>query len=106
VDDIPKLQIDTSHIEGRLELRVAGEIDMLTATELTEALTQLAAKDGQVTVDLGDVTFIDSSGLRALFAFASSTNGNGPLRVVNASPTVLRTLQIVGMTDVPQIEVD
>ena len=51
------------------------------------------------------MTFMNSTGLHALFTFASGTNGNGPVRIVNPSRTVLRTMQIVGMTAVPQIEI-
>jgi anti-sigma B factor antagonist len=45
---------------------VVGEIDLATAPRLAETLVQFA--NGSVTVDLTDVTFIDSSGLNALVA--------------------------------------
>jgi anti-anti-sigma factor len=106
VATISKLQIDTNHIDGGVLLSVAGEIDMASAPELKEALAQLASKDGRVTVDLDDVTFMDCAGLHVLYTFALSTNGSGPVRVVNASRTILRIMQIVGMTSVPQIELE
>jgi anti-sigma B factor antagonist len=103
---ISKLRIDTEHLEEGVLLSVAGEIDMASAPELTVSLARLDPKDGSVTVDLDAVTFMDCAGLHALSTFASSMNGNGPVRVLNASPTVVRIMKIVGMTDVPQIQLD
>jgi anti-sigma B factor antagonist len=106
VDRITKLRIETKHTDGQgAVLSVGGEIDLASAPQFREALAQVAAEKISVTIDLTGVTFMDSTGLHALFTFASATNGNGPVRVVNPSRTVLRTMQIVGMTDVPQIEV-
>ena len=106
VDTITKLRIETKHTDGQGAIvSIAGEIDLASAPQFKEALEQVAVEKVPVTVDLAEVTFMDSSGLHALFTFAASSNGNGPVRVVNPSRTILRTMQIVGMTAVPQIEV-
>ena len=106
MDTITKLRIETKHTDGQGAIvSVAGEIDLASAPQFKEALDQAAAEKIPVTIDLAEVTFMDSTGLHALFTFASSSNGNGPVRVVNPSRTILRTMQIVGMTAVPQIEV-
>jgi len=106
VDNITKLRIETKRTEGQVAVvTVAGEIDLASAPQLKEALDRVAAERTSVTIDLAEVTFMDSSGLHVLFRFASAANGSGPVRIVNASRTVLRTMQIVGMTAVPQIEV-
>ena len=109
VDRITNLRIETKHTDGEGDgqgavLSVAGEIDLASAPQFKEALDQVAAEKVSVTIDLAEVTFMDGTGLHALFTFASGTNGNGPVRIVNPSRTVLRTMQIVGMTAVPQIE--
>ncbi|MGZ8614943.1 MAG: hypothetical protein ACXWX4_09730 [Actinomycetota bacterium] len=52
------------------------------------------------------MTFIDSNCLHALLEFATvSFNGNGPLRIANPSRTVLRVMDIVGMTQLAHIQV-
>jgi anti-anti-sigma factor len=86
---------------------VGGEIDLANASELAEMLEPLRQSGSPVTVDLADVTFIDSSGLHALLEFAArSVNGNGPLTIANPSRTALRVMEIVGMTDVAGILVE
>jgi anti-anti-sigma factor len=45
---------------------VSGEVDIASAPTLAETLVQFG--DGDVIVDLSDVTFIDASGKRAILA--------------------------------------
>ncbi|MFB7175712.1 STAS domain-containing protein [Streptomyces sp. NPDC056254] len=49
-------------------LTVAGELDMDTAQDLTEAADAIELHGQTLTLDLSAVTFIDSSGLNALLA--------------------------------------
>jgi hypothetical protein len=51
-------------VPGGHHVTVTGEIDMQTAPQLAETLLQFA--NGAVTVDLRNVTFMDSSGVHAL----------------------------------------
>lgn len=86
--------------------RVGGEIDFANSPELAELLKPLGTSAGPVTVDLSDVTFIDSNGLHALLEFAThSLNGTGPLTIANPSRTALRVMDIVGMTKLAHLRV-
>src|SRR4051812_50123508 len=53
---------------GRARVKVTGEVDLFTAPELKGALRDLIA-DGatDLTVDLRAATFLDSTGISALF---------------------------------------
>lgn len=48
-----------------------GEIDLAAAAQLDEALSSAAAGDGQVTVDLRAVDYLDTAGIRVLFDHAA-----------------------------------
>ena len=85
-------------------VRLVGEIDMHTVPRLEAAFGEVLSAGAPVSVDMADVTFIDSSGLHLLTRVASSLNGTGPLSLVNVSPHVLRVMQIVGMDALPSIE--
>jgi stage II sporulation protein AA (anti-sigma F factor antagonist) len=76
-------------------LHVFGEVDMLSSPLLFAAVTE-RAESGVVVVDLTGVTFIDSSGLHALTRLRSSLPG---MRVADASPSVLRILEITGLVE-------
>ena len=61
-------RVDEGH---RTRVLVGGEIDIATAAELRSAL-ELAVRPGitDLVIDLTDVTFMDSSGVRALLLAA------------------------------------
>jgi anti-anti-sigma factor len=86
-------------------LRLVGELDLLTAPDLEAALD--ACTDGKtVTLDLAELTFIDSSGLHLISRYAESKNGNGPLRLVNVPSNIRQVVRITRLHDHPRIEIE
>lgn len=77
---------------------------MSTAPRLSDALAELES-DGEVVLDLQELTFIDSTGIHAIFTHALSRAGRPPLVLANPSHEVLRTLEILGIADHPQLDV-
>jgi anti-anti-sigma factor len=85
-------------------LRLIGELDMATVNQLTTAL-ETVSRNGPVTLDLAQLTFIDSTGLHAIMQFASSQNGSGPVILAGPSATARRALEIAGLEGHPGVEV-
>jgi anti-anti-sigma factor len=86
-------------------LMVTGEIDMLTGPVFAEFLdAELALRPRHLVVDLAEVTFFGSHGVRALLAaierFGRRDNGSTRLHVgLDGNRFVARTLQITGLTE-------
>jgi anti-sigma B factor antagonist len=82
-------------------LVVKGEIDVHTASALEEAVRQTFTSGGRrVALDFGDVSFIDSSGLRSLIALQQEAQGGGgTLRLSRASRPVRRLLEVTALLD-------
>lgn len=77
---------------------VNGEVDAASSDALRSAIFDVIEK-GQphVAVDMADVAFIDSSGLRVLIgSFKAAEAAGGKLRVTNPSDAVVRLLEITG----------
>lgn len=75
-------------------------VDAHTVDALVAQLEQLDG-DSDVRVDCSAVTFMDSSGLRALLAAHNRLAGSGgSVRVVDASPFVRRLLDVAGLAPV------
>lgn len=85
-------------------LHLMGEIDLATCDDLRRALESALRADRKVIVDMGEVTFIDASGLRVILSVSESLNGSGPLKLINAS-RVARLLELVGLSELPCIDV-
>jgi anti-anti-sigma factor len=77
-------------------LKASGELDLATAPRLTEALLRTPVR-GEVSLDLSEISFLDSSGVHAILAFARSRNGSGQLVILNPSEPVARVLEIAGI---------
>ena len=93
-----QLQIDRSDQPGWAILSPSGEIDLATVGQLEDALTASMGNDTDVAVDLTGVTFMDSTGLRALLAANQNLSESGHrLALVVAGGPVDRLLDISGV---------
>ena len=81
-------------------LTAVGVLDIATTPELRTRLDEaLADGPDALTVDLTDVTFIDSSGLRSLLgASRRADERSGQVVLRSPSPAVQRLLEITGTT--------
>jgi len=92
--------------QGWARLRVRGELDLSTAADLLDALNESAPQAPVVTVDLGEVTFIDSAGLRALLSLRGEPVADPPRRVrlVAISDRDLGLLELCGVLGAFEVE--
>ena len=80
-------------------LVVHGDIDIAGGPILDRAILEREPTTADVVIDLGDVSFIDSSGLRSLLGAAQrarARDGRGVLRTVR--PEITRLLEITATT--------
>ncbi len=81
-------------------LSLSGELDVAVADQAAVRLKQhLVGVDGAVVIDLGQVTFMDSSGLRLLLDLRQTTFGLGVrLYLSRLSLPVQRLLDVAGLS--------
>jgi anti-anti-sigma factor len=78
---------------GVVLLELRGEFDVAAAPAARERLEQARAQRPRgVVLDLGDVTFADSSALRELLRADAALRGDGSLLVIAAVPPVVERL--------------
>ena len=85
-------------------LRLAGELDMATSEVLLDAI-RARGHGVPVTLDFSGVTFMDSSGLRALLEAAKDRQGDGAVVILDPSPQVRRVLDISLPDGAPGLDV-
>lgn len=80
---------------------VAGELDAASAPALAALIDPLVAKDvPSVVINLAEVTFMDSSGLRTLVRAANEAKASGgSLVLARASGAVIRLLEVTGLVE-------
>jgi anti-sigma B factor antagonist len=81
-------------------LRVTGEVDLYTAPMLRERIRELATAGAvHLIADLGQVDFLDSTGLGVLVGgLKRLREDGGSLALVINTPRILRIFQITGLT--------
>ncbi len=95
------LQVRPTWIDRVLVLSVSGDIDALTAPQLTEAiLTALADQPDAMVVDLSDVDFLASAGMSVLVLAHEQVTRTVGFAVVADGPSTSRILKLVQLDQV------
>jgi anti-anti-sigma factor len=83
-----------------LVLAVSGEVDLATAPDLEEAVTAAVSTTGAqaVRIDLAQVSFMDSTGLRVLLSGRQAAEQRGlAFTVANPQPHLLKVMRVTGI---------
>ena len=79
-------------------VEAVGEVDLGNSDQLAESATAAGAGGGGVVLDMSGVTFMDSSGLKALL-LATRDLGAGLAVVVTPGSSVERLIVLAGVAD-------
>ena len=82
---------------GNPVISLAGEIDLATAGAMASALGPWLRAGGPLTLDLSEVTFMDSTGLHALVRAAATLGGRGCIIVHGAHGSVETLLDLTNV---------
>jgi anti-anti-sigma factor len=87
-----------SQADGCARVAVCGEVDLLTAPALRAALDRELSRRPRVVLDLSQVAFIDSSGLRAILLAQRDARPSGATLQLHSTlpPNVRRLFELVG----------
>jgi anti-sigma B factor antagonist len=89
------LQIDVRHEQGRIVLSVHGELDLASAPLLQSEIESAETTDSALVLDLEDLEFIDSTGLRIILAAHERSRERGhTFALTRGSRQVQRLLSI------------
>jgi anti-anti-sigma factor len=79
---------------GITKVSLSGRLDVQSALEIDDEFTKIAKENKNLLVDLSDVTFIASLGIRTLVVGAKATSNNGGKMVLlNPQPNVEQVLR-------------
>ena len=91
-------RVDTRQNGVGVVVALEGELDLAGEAVLEAALGSARAAGGPVTVDLTDLHFIDSSGLRVLVKLHNAAVTDGfEYRLIPGPPQVHRTFALCGL---------
>jgi anti-sigma B factor antagonist len=96
------LTVQTEQRGDVVVVSVAGELDMATAPQLQDQISDLLEKGrSRLVFDLADVSFCDSTGLSVFVRAKNSTDdAGGVVRLAAPQRGVLRILEVSGLVEV------
>ena len=92
----------TFDADGVPTIRLSGEIDMSNVEALRRTIEPVVARaSDKVIFDLGELSFMDSSGIALLLQVSAKSR---TVRVLRPSPLVKRMIDATGLTDILKVE--
>jgi anti-sigma B factor antagonist len=94
--------VERRDADGALRLTLVGELDLTVADRLETRLQELRASETSVRLDLSELSFIDSSGIRIVIRARLGANRDGWALDIDphVSEIVRRPLALLGLEDV------
>ena len=95
----------TKHTDGdKLTIALEGRLDTSTAPELEAELN--ASLDGitDLVLDMKDLVYLSSAGLRVVLAAQKRMNKQGHMTVKNVCADIMEVFEITGFVDILDIQ--
>ena len=90
--------------EGERLASLRGELDLSTVEILASSLASMIAQRGHLTLDMGEVSFVDSTGLHGLLGIAEVVGPEGRVLLRRPRRSLRRMIEIAGIQDRFDIE--
>ena len=87
-----------------LTLALSGRLDTVTAPELEKALRPDLDEAQSLTLDLKELDYVSSAGLRVILTAHKAMAGKGGMKVKNVNDIVREVFDVTGFADILDIE--
>jgi anti-sigma B factor antagonist len=98
------MNINVQKTNQTATLVLEGRLDTTTAPELEKALSELGADVKDLIMDLKDLAYVSSAGLRVLLSAQKKFGKTGTMKLQNVCDTVMEVFEITGFADILVIE--
>lgn len=98
------LNIKKTIENGHALFALSGRVDTTTAPELEQEIKSSLDGVTALTLDMKDLVYISSAGLRVLLAAQKAMNKQGEMTIRNVNETVMEIFEVTGFSDILTIE--
>ena len=98
------MKIEKTEGPGTLALKLTGRLDTNTAPELEAELGAQLDNVRELTLDMAELQYISSAGLRVLLAAQKRMNRQGRMRLMSVGEAVMEVFELTGFADILTIE--
>lgn len=89
---------------SEVTIQIAGRLDTITAPTLEKTINEEIGDVKDLILDMKDVEYISSAGLRVLLGAQKKMQKIGSMKVVNVCEAVMEVFEMTGFADILVIE--
>ena len=98
------MEINLQKEMDKLVVALSGRLDTTTAPDLEQTFKNELSDVTELVVDLKDLEYISSAGLRVLLLGQKTMNKQGKMVVINANESIMEIFDVTGFSDILNIE--
>ena len=99
------LKIDKTIENGKAVIAPEGRLDTVTSPDMENAIKETIPGISELTLDLANLEYISSAGLRVLLSAKKAIGGaGGSMKIRNVNDTIMEIFDITGFSDILTIE--
>lgn len=94
------MTINTEKKDTAVTLHISGRLDTTTAPDLENEVSALPDDTKELTLDMTEVNYISSAGLRVLLGAQKKMSKIGSMKLTGVCEVVMDVLEITGFADI------
>ena len=98
------MTIEMKKTDAATVLEVSGRLDTSTAPVLDKKICEDVSETTNLVLDLKDLVYISSAGLRVLLSAQKRMQKNGSMKLKNVCEEVMEVFEMTGFADILVIE--
>ena len=98
------MTIDVKKQADQVMIAVAGRLDTTTAPALEKAISESVQEEKHLILDIKEVEYISSAGLRVLLGAQKKIQKIGSMKVLNVCEEIMEIFEMTGFADILVIE--
>lgn len=92
-------------VEDPRGLRLKGELDLASIPDIDSPLRALVEEGGDVTLDVTELRFMDSSAVQLVIRAVQGLDGRGRVILDHPASTVRRLIEVMGLDRFENLEI-
>ena len=98
------MTINAEKNNNHVTLKIEGRLDTTTAPSLERVINELPADVTELVLDMSNLPYVSSAGLRVLLSAQKKMNKIGSMKLTGVCEEVMEVFEMTGFSDILDIE--